>query len=352
MMFTSINQLIGSYYIRYDRLYELITYYYQGSNAEEIELYIDISPLARQLLNGLNTEKDSLVITSSVINMCAHYRSFFKTRFGVHARIYIVMSSMITPLNTKFVLGYSNRPATVYDNNTLDIFNKAVDLISLLCKYINDVYFIQTPHEAAVGIIECIDAVASQNPTIILTKDIYDYQLVNVPNTIILRPSKANNIDASYIIDGSNVIDAYIQKRKVKQIQHNVNSGLYSFVLSTTRLPERNVKALKSVPSVIKALNIAIDNKLIINGYNTDVGYLVKILNNDIDEKFRLDIDPSVVSCRFSAIDVFSQFNALIASKLMISNRELVNLYDPEALKEINDDYFSDGNNHLDLMGL
>ena len=60
----TVNQLIGSYYIRYDRLYELITSYYSGSSAENIDLYLDVTPLIKNLYGNIDVRIDSISLVA------------------------------------------------------------------------------------------------------------------------------------------------------------------------------------------------------------------------------------------------------------------------------------------------
>ena len=111
MYLPTIEQVVGGYNIRYDKLMELIPSYFAGSSATEINLYIDITPMIKQCCcdcNVADSKDKDIILVSSIINMCAHYRQFFKSRLGVYAHIYIVLSSMVTPYNKKHVKKYNN----------------------------------------------------------------------------------------------------------------------------------------------------------------------------------------------------------------------------------------------------
>ena len=72
--------------VKYERLSNLINEYYKNSDSNQIELYIDVSSFIDQLIkkadqmqNKINTG-DNLFISAWILNMCAHYRRFFRTR--------------------------------------------------------------------------------------------------------------------------------------------------------------------------------------------------------------------------------------------------------------------------------
>ena len=57
----------------------------------------------------------------------------------------------------------------------------------------------------------------------------------------------------------------------------------------------------------------------------------------------------SIINNNFKSLDLLYNYNIYGNNAKTILNKYLINLNDPEALKEINNIYFS--NNPLDLMG-
>lgn len=355
----TLNQLIGSYYIRYDRLYELITSYYSGSSAENIDLYLDVTPLIKNLYGNTDVEINSITLTACLYNMCAHYRNFFKTRFGVNARIFIVCSSMITPLNHKYLLDYSNKPPIPESNkpDITQIISRSFELLDLLCNYTQDVYLVQTQHEASVAIYELLLLSRGLVPNIVISKDLYDYQLVSVPNnlsesTIVIRPKKVGNNDISYIVDRNNILSILLDERKVKITPKEIfwlNSSLYSLILALTRLPERHIKSLLNLPDAIRSLSEAIRSNDIYNGWTVDAGRVAYTINKGREQTKK--INEFEVANRFSAIDIVSQFDSLQSTGIPLSITNMTNLYDPNGMKEIINKYFGKDNT-LDVMGM
>lgn len=355
----TVNQLIGSYYIRYDRLYELITSYYSGSSAENIDLYLDVTPLIKNLYGNTDVEIDSITLTACLYNMCAHYRNFFKTRFNVGTRIFIVCSSMITPLNHKYLLDYSNKPPIPESDkpNVTQIISKSFDLLDLLCNYTQDVYLVQTQHEAAVAIYGLLLSSRGLVPNIIISKDLYDYQLVSVPNslsesTIVIRPKKVDNNDISYIVDKNNILSVLLVERKVKVAPKEIfclDSSLYSLILALTRLPERHIKSLLNLPDAIRSLSEAIQSNDIYNGWTVDADRVAYTINKGREQTKK--INEFEVANRFNAIDIISQFDSLQSTGIPISIINMTNLYDPNGMKEIINKYFGKDNT-LDVMGM
>lgn len=357
----TVNQLIGSYYIRYDQLYELITSYYSGSSAENIDLYLDVTPLIKNLYGNIDVRIDSISLAACLYNMCAHYRNFFKTRFGVGTRIFIVYSSMITPLNHKYLLDYSNKPPILESDKSepdiTQIISKSFELLDLLCNYTQDVYLVQTQHEASVAIYGLLLSSRGLVPNIIISKDLYDYQLVSVPNslsesTIVIRPKKVDNNDISYIVDKNNILSVLLVERKVKVAPKEtfcLDSSLYSLILALTRLPERHIKSLLNLPDAIRSLSEAIQSNDIYNGWTVDADRVAYTINKGREQTKK--INEFEVANRFNAIDIVSQFDSLQSTGIPISIINMTNLYDPNGMKEIINKYFGKDNT-LDVMGM
>ena len=342
----SIEQIVGGYNIRYDKLMELIPAYFAGSSATEINLYIDITPIIKQCgcsCNISDTKNKDLILVSSIINMCAHYRQFFKSRLGVYAHIYIVLSGMTSPYNTKFIKEYRNSPKEIrsYDYNMI---NKTVDFLVLLTKYINSVYFINTAQEAGVAIYDLIATKKDRCcnfPDIILTKDIYDYQLAST-GAAILRPKKSMNGDISYIFGYNDVIQVYLLERKITTEQSLCKAEMLPVIMALTRLPERYLRSLKSIPTIIKTLNKLIGIGIVPDTC-TDIDYICNLL-----EREKVKINNLEIQCRFNAISIISQYYGLSTAGFQICIWDSANLYDPESLKQLNNVEFKD--HPLDLM--
>lgn len=349
------DSLIYSSYIKYNKLADIINIEFAGSNATEINLYIDLYSVFKAIYNTNKNLAFShpFAITSDIINMCAHYRNFFKTRYKVYTKIFLVYSTNDGMVyNTKFYPDYHNEYYNNYMTN-LDINNlilNNVKMINLLCRYINDIAFVYSKYETGVVIYDIMQKEYIQNtknnkviPDIIISKDLYNMQLCSVKeNIIMIRPKKNKGEDLSFSINGRNMINTYIIERKCSSVYNNINGQMLSLIMALTRVPERNIKSYKQIPYIIKCINDAINNGYILNEYNTDIEYICNILNM----KYNLNIDPFIVDQRFKAIDIIQQYGAYQMSP-EIKYEKMVNLYDPETVKKINNDYF--GNHPLDL---
>ena len=342
------DHVLISNFIKYDRLTELINAEFYNSNYNEINLYLDAYSMIKSVYGFDPTQFiDKYSIASCIINACAHYRNFFWTRYRVTCKIWIVFSRMemsIIEANS-FYPGYSNIFTT--DNNpSMDkLIADNMEVLNILCPYIPDVAFIQSGFEPGL-VFGNIAKNYPNIPNIIISKDPWNLQVVgNLPNVYMLRPIKKNGEDLSVLINNRNVLQYYAKIRKADCDVSNINSAYISFIIAATRFPERGMKSLHNLSSVIKYLSNAIDKKFIAN----DKVYDIKGLCEDLNKVNKSNLKPFEIELRMNAIG----FDACMYRYCMgplIDNINIINLHDPDSVKRINEAYFSKV--PLDLMSL
>jgi len=346
----SLEQLLYTNYIKYDRLTLLINEAFKGSNANTVNVYIDLYSILKGLYvnNSYNIE-DYSIVTSSIINLVAHMREFFKTRYRVYSKFFIVYSKNCPYVNKQFYIGYNNKHELSFNANKLvdDMIANNIELLNTLCPYLPDIHFIQGTFETGVIMYDliCRNETVDSSPHIILSKDMYNYQLAAMRDNItILRPKKVNKQDASYFINKNNLINMYLWDKKSDYQNTILMPGLISYIMALSSVPERNIKSAFGIKKTMKTIEQAVSKYKIVNGYNSDpLGFF---FNLDID---KIKICDKEFECRFKAIDILFQHNIFINTP-ECQSIELKDLYDPETVKEINNKYFV--KNPLDLNRL
>lgn len=341
------DNVLLSYFVRYDRLTELINKEFYKSNYNEINLYIDMYSMVKSIYKFDPSQFiDRYSLASGVINACAHYREFFWTRYKVTCKIWIVFSRMEESIKEArtFYPGYSN-VFTSENNMAMDqIIYDNVQILDLLCKYIPDVQFIRSEFEPGLVFGRIATSQYGINvPNIIVSKDLWNLQVVgNRYLTYMLRPVKKNGEDLSILINKSNVIEYYEDIRKMKRDVLTadpsiMNGSFISFIMAATRFPERGMKSLHNLSSVIKYLTTAI-NKLYINGDSKI--YDIKGLCKDLNSVNKSNLNDYEIELRMNAIGFDAcMFRYMTSAKT--DNIDIINLHDPDSVKRINDKYFS-----------
>lgn len=352
----SLEQIVYSNFVRYDVLEKLINSHYGSleyyKSINHLNIFIDMYSIVRRLYGDVFDVPDPNILTSLIVNMCGHYRNFFRNKYATDTTIYIVDSNNCCNLNRKFYQGYNQGYAesvTLNEKVTKLIYHNR-QLLGELCSYLPNIEYIATDYETGVMIKHIIttNRISGDNtsPNMIISKDIYLYQLVSdyiKDDVCILRPKKYKGEDSSFIVNPYNVMYYYTKDRSTSEdtiltASNKINYGLLSYLMCITRLPERGIKSIVSIPKIVKLLSKLIDQNIIINGKNTDINRLSSLLFMEEENQ----IPAVTIDFRFKAIDIDFQYSVFIDSvDARRYNGTLTNLYDPVSVREINEKHFS-----------
>lgn len=349
---TPIEYILLSNYIKYEELQRLTLEAFYNSNAEVVNVYIDLANMLNSIYqSGVRIENYS-VITSTVVNLCAHIRSYYRSRHRVETNIFIIYSTNDSNSNRKFYLDYnkSHNAKLASKPQIHDIVLSNLKLLNILTPYLPDIYFRYGTFEPGVIIYDTIiDQTSKGNnyPNIILSKDLYMYQLPAMLNNTVLFRKKSDG--RSYSVRLTNNIYRYFYDSRNKEcanLDARIHGSLLSLLITMTNLPSRNIYALLDTNTALKLINKSVlETGSIPNLYTMDMEYVYTVLN-DIRT---LNIDMVTFCNRFKAIDVRYQHMIFQASPESKVNY-ILNLNDPNSVREINNKYFK--TNPLDLNRL
>ena len=346
----NIESLLLSHYIKYDKLFELCNISLANIQSNTVDIYIDLYDILKKIYTTNTKINKKFIIVSSIINLAAHYRGYFWSRHRLYTNIFLVYGDNISNNQKQFIPTFGNdefRKTKNYDKNNIFI-NSQLELVKILVGYIDNVYYIRRRSHFSAFVYHNIITNNSINPSIIISKDKYNYQLPALNNNIIIfRPKKYNSQDISYYINKNNVYDCFYSKssKDTLDILHKLNPELLSLLISLNGLPKYNLYSLMNINTAVKLLLDAINKNKIINGYNSDIKYIASNLNG-----LNNYVDNVSLEYRFNAVDLLVQskiYESTIESKDM---QWYINLKDPKTVKDINNKYFAD--NPLDLNNL
>ena len=361
MAYNRYNNVVGDHilisnFVRYEKLSELINKEFYNSGYEQINLLIDAYSMIKSVY-GMNPSQfiDKFSIASCIINACAHYRNFFWTRYKVTCKIWIVFSRMDQSIleARAFYPNYGNI-FTMENNPEMDeMIQRNMEILNSLCPYIPDVQFIYSGYEPGLVFASIAtsdygsDKYGQAIPSIIISKDPWNLQVIsNVPKTYMIRPIKKNGEDLSILINNTNVLEYYKLLRKTNTEYPPVCQSYLSFIIAATRFPERGMKALHNLSSIIKYLDNAIMNKYIpvINRF-----FNTEDLCKDLNTVNKVNLKDFEIGLRMNAIG-FNNCWLRYTNSPLVDNIGIINLHDPDSVKRINETYFSKV--PLDLMSL
>jgi len=350
----SLEQLMYKNFIKYDKLIEMVNVAFAGSNATSINIFIDVYSMVKILYKGQNILiEDYSSLTSSIINLCAHLRDFFRTRYNTNSKIYIVASRNIPTMNILSYPPYNSDIKVAMTNMTSvdEMIVNNMELLEILCPYLPDIFFIRGEYETGVYMYDIMcknEILGNNNPNIIITRDPYNFQLIPMrPETVVFRPYKQSGADLSYYLDKNNLFEKFLvtDRMVVAKKTITINPGLFTVFLTLSKLPERRIKSLFNTTKAISILDEAVTSLRLYNGYNSDIE---RVWNSIYKDSFG-SIGYSIFKSRFDVIDIQSQHYGF-ANSPYSKNITFPNLYDPETIKLINNKYFK--NNPLDLNRL
>lgn len=340
----TIDQLIGISYVRYGKLLSLVQSTYKDSNATELNIYIDLESVMKSLYtDNLDTKCRNLALCSNIINMCVHYRQFFRS-IGVHTRLYLIYTDntkgreIIPEYNTKFMMSIINKP------NLHEYIINSLSYIKVICDALPDIKFYDIGGHEFSGFVKFLMDKFNLNRdsnmvNIAISRDLLTYQLVNY-NCNILRPVKYMGADNSFIVTQFNVWKYFSDVRKCGDLS-KLPTEYFTYLLAMTRIPERSLYTIKSINVAFSMLmNVS---SILPPGKKPD-GAIEEVLKK---------LYPEISYIEFTAMDVRNcVINAdytsrIIANDIKYNNINIDNTYNPEDVKLIDSEFF--GNDPLDL---
>ena len=341
--------LYGSF-IRYDRLFEMTKFAFYGkTDSNEVNIFIDVYSLLKGLYtNSKHLIIDSYVITSCIVNLAIHLRAYFDTRHRTHSKIYIIYGGARPSdiPNLDVVYNFKNIQLEESDSYLKNLIKDNMEAIKILTPYLYDIFtIIDYKNEFNVIAGSIISDNANQNnitPNIIYSKDPMSYQLVAFrPRTFLYRPKKKANEDASWVVTKSTLYNAYRygELGLKKQFETSLDVKMFSIYQSICGVKSRSIPSMKNGSQTIKILEKAVRNNIFANGYNASN---IMRENTAFSQFCALEgIDHMRVIAYFSAIDL--EYRSILyrsTPAYMGIQSGLVNLYNPQEVRNINDKYF------------
>ena len=144
----NIESILLGYYIKYIKLEEITANTLAVSKygeMNEVDIYIDLYDMLKKLYTTDIYATKQFTIVSSVINLAAHMREFYWSRYNVNTRIFLVYGDETSINHKQFYLAFGG--SKICDTRDYEKVNSIVesqlDMIKLLCAYIYGVYFVR-----------------------------------------------------------------------------------------------------------------------------------------------------------------------------------------------------------------
>lgn len=343
----NLESILYGYYIKYTKMKELVDQaFFNTPQCDCIDIYVDVFDMLKPIYSKDIYANKQYIIVSSVINLAAHLRQFFRKYYNMWTRIFLVYADDSTNNHRQFYAGFGNtdyKTTFNYDRNNEFILSQ-LDLVNILAAYIEDVYFIRKYSMFPMFVYNSINM-----PSIILTKNTYAYQIpALIPNTAVFRPRKHASEDTSFAVYGSNVLYNYysgITGAKTLEYISKINPEHLGLLMALTGNNQFNLRSAVSSTVAIRILYEAIMSGKILNAHTSDTDYIYRAIP-DISKY----IDAQSFNCRYKACDIVYQRMLYTQMPEALDYTWMVNFKDPATVQDINNRYFVD--NPLDLNSL
>lgn len=338
-----IEVFMMRYFVKYHRLDQLIPYAFTGSTSNNLNIFIDIYGIYRGMFSrSYKTDiSDYTSFTSMLINMCIHYRTYFKM-LGVSTTIYLISSYNISEINTKFVADYNKTFRDKLNNKMIrDMVEQNVELLKIICPYLPNIHFVHSEFESSVSMLHIINKNVG-TPNLIISSDLYPIQLTNIcPDTAYLKPKKSMGEDVSDIVCPNSHLEhektfwrGICQEKEDFTLNESkvlISSRNYVLLAALNRFTDRNLKAI---------VNFNRANSILKNIVGFENVKIYPITLNTLDINVLGNVPVQTVDSRFKVLDVEYQYELYLESvePLLL---QFDNLSDPDAINIINDTYFS-----------
>ena len=352
-----IDGIVFSNAVRYERLRELINYAFVGSTANNINVYFDMYPIVRSIYaDTYQVQVDDYIgLAPAIINVCGHYRAFFRHTYNVESTFYIVCGKNSPALNARLVPGYNNVMNKRLDGpikSVMDDMTKTnFDILNLLCPYLPDIHFIQTDYETAVVIGYLIQNQQDKSiPNLVISKDIYPLQLVpQYPNTYFVRPYKDGpGRDLSIILkpifsqaEADEYWKFYLNAKKSKLEGTPIHPINIAPVMAMCGMPERSILSRINLQHVLSMIMQIIGA--------TPVECTLSSIYQSFPE-LEAKVPLLEMENRYHAINVPYQVEALYKDSVEAKTMNLSNKHDDSAVRMIASKYFTDTPLNLECL--
>ena len=356
----NLNIVMFGAYVKLDRLSCLVFDTYGNSSiaqATKLNIFVDINSIIHPLYSKNNRVivENATDISSNIINLCGHYRNFFRSQLQVDTRFFLINSNNTCDINRKFVAEYNiDFMDKVNTTQTIKLISNNMKLLQILCPYLPAIYYVESDQqfETAVIIANIIETLNDGNPNLIISHDLYPLQLCTEYKwTSYLYPKKhrIGNLsdDLSWMIpvnDKETYREVfwynYCNQRKANlDLFMRISPINYPLVMCLAGIPERGIKRIMQNATIVKFIESIVGGE--------DIKITTSQLSHDSDMAAQYSI--GLVEARYKAVDVGYMLPFYKASP-EAANLSLLDLNDPGTVNKIVSKYYA--NNPIDLQKL
>jgi hypothetical protein len=341
-----LEKILNSKKIRYNILNDFFPKYLPEEK-DDVVFYIDIYSLLNSIYNPRTIEhfntmnnSEKFLITVELLNIAAHYRRYFWSRHQTYTTFYFYYSTRecdkLKEINREYKKDYYAKRIND-DNpefsNINSIMEKNIKLSKTIGNYIPNVYFINTKEFDPEGFPRYfITNYHKENQlNVILNNTKLSWQNALLDDTIVLTCKQDN----SEVLEKEDIIPKLTEK---DYDEYTFIPELLPIIFSLVGYKRYNIQGLNGYGYIRSSNKIQkwIDDEKISNIEYLDINDFI----GDLEDEF-VDNQKERLRKSFKQIS-HREINNLMNEKMKASiDNQIVNKVDGQALRYINDKYFS-----------
>lgn len=340
-----LQGVIYGYCVKYTRLARLINANFVGSTATTIDIFVDVRDICSRVLSFMRMKQmqpnNRFFIAGGIINLCAHYREFFRSRYNTSSRFWLIDAESVNN-HTMIYKNYALSPLND-DDICPNIIAENIMILNTITPYLPDITMINANgFDIGVNVLDIVSkeqVFGNDNPRIILSKDRSILQIADsIVNTFVLRPIKKASNDESVLYGLQMAIPEYVSREFNKGYPiMPIPAGLCSVLMALTRNSSRHIPSKLRIDTALRKLSLlAQPNQTL--GAQTQYPHVWDI--KTLLTQLGVDSDPFEIELRYKAIDIPIMYEAFKVHPVNTIYTSIVNLYAPEEVKKINEQYF------------
>lgn len=338
-----LQAIINSKKIKYSVLQPIIQSNLPN-DTKEVSVFISLecilkqfyNPKVNEIMNSLEIPEKYL-LSSELINVVAHYRHFFWSRYGIPSTYFVYYSTEKAVYNMLEVDEFRKHHYEKRVDNSLEygsvnnMIRENLKLSNLLSEYLPNIYFIDTKDLEPAALAEFI---ISNNKdagltNIVLSNNPIDYQLVNQDRTFAITLQSDN----SKVIRKENLMDVFLKDSK-KKTTTPLSPFFYVPIYAISGHKSFNVTGLKGMG---KLKTISLLEKGLLDGTVTNSEY--KTLA-PLTKKLFAKKEASQVNSNFNVLSYSNLVQRMSPKQLDNIKDQIENKSDNQSLMQINSEYY------------
>nr|DAK54540.1 MAG TPA: hypothetical protein [Caudoviricetes sp.] len=293
-----IDAIINSFNVKYSILDKEVSEKLKEGNRANIYISMEsilsyfFTPSIIEYSNSGKIDRIYEWLAPLLINIGAHYRHYFYSRWNVSTNIIFYDTDFNSTNNITYCPEYNNTNLnTIHKQenaNIMQFINHNLKSFKEISNYIKDFSYIKL-NKTEGGLIPY--HIISENSNsdlihIVITRNLLDFQLINMKNTFILLVNK----DKSVIVNKENIYEELLKKDKViYRPSINISSEFITLLLPIVGVKSRSISGFKGcrLANTLRKVEKKIKDGMLVNGKMVDFRLFNDILGLN-DDAYKL----------------------------------------------------------------